>query len=206
MQTKAVTALYDYWTEKRGERAVPLRNAIDPAEIAPILPDIFILESARLGAPRFRLAGTRICAQFARELKGTALDALFTPDQRARVSRIAQDVMAGEVSAVLQIVLVDGRLDTTEAEILLLPLATKGRTADRIIGAFSPLPGQPRPLAAFRHATLGAVSAAGSERPPLPAASPPTSVMAIRPSAFGQAMHRVLHLRVFEGGRRPDDA
>ena len=80
MQTKAATALYDYWTRQRGEQALPLRSSIEPADIAPILPDVFILEHSRLHDPRFRLAGTRLCAQFARELKGTDFDALFAPD------------------------------------------------------------------------------------------------------------------------------
>ena len=49
MQTKAATALYDYWTRQRGRRAMPLRGAIEPADIAAILPDVFILEGGRLG-------------------------------------------------------------------------------------------------------------------------------------------------------------
>lgn len=210
MQTKAVTALYDYWTRQRGERAVPLRSAIEPADIAPILPDVFILEHSRLADPRFRLAGTRICAQFARELKGTGFDALFAPDQRTRVARIVENVMAHTAPAVMQVALVDGRLDTTEAEIVLLPLASKGKAADRIIGAFAPLPGQPQPLAAFRYATLGALSVVdpnraqglAGQRPAIPM---PTSVMAVRPSGLGQAMGRVLHLRVLDGGRNLED-
>jgi hypothetical protein len=210
MQTKAVTALYDYWTRQRGDRAVPLRSAIEPADIAPILPDVFILEHNRLDDPRFRLAGTRLCAQFGRELKGAGFDKLFAPDLRLRVARITENVMAHAAPAVMQIALVDGSLDTTEAEIVLLPLATKGKAADRIIGAFAPLPGQRQPLSAFRYATLGALSVIdpsransfGGNRPAVPM---PTSIMAVRPAGLGQTMSRVLHLRIFEGGRQGDD-
>lgn len=211
MQTKAVTALYDYWTRQRGDRTIPLRGTIEPADIASILPDVFILEHSRLADPHFRLAGTRICAQFARELKGAAFDQLFAPDQRNRVARIAENVMAHAAPAVMQVALVDGTLETTEAEIVLLPVATKGRTADRIIGALAPLPGQPPPLAAFRYATLGALSVIDTSRMPgfsgsRPAVPMPTSIMAIRPAGLGQTMSRVLHLRIFEGGRQVDDA
>lgn len=211
MQTKAITALYDYWTRRRGERGVPLRSAIEPADIAPILPDVFILEHGRLHDPRFRLAGTRLCAQFGRELKATAFDALFAPDQRTRIARITENVMAHAAPAVMQIALVDGRLETTEAEIVLLPLASKGKVADRIIGAFAPLPGQRQPLSAFRYATLGALSVidpnrARSLKGNRPAVPMPTSVMAVRPIGLGQTVNRVLHLRIFEGGRPADDA
>lgn len=210
MQTKAASALYDYWTRQRGERTVPLRSAIEPADIAAILPDVFILEDSRLHDPRFRLAGTRFCAQFGRELKGTDFHALFAPDMRVRVAKIAGNVMAQAAPAVLQVQLVDGALDTTDAEILLLPLATKGKTADRIIGAFAPLPGQRQPLAAFRYATLGALSVIDPERPQAlaghrPSIPMPTSIMAMRPAGFGQTVSRVMHLRIFEGGRQADD-
>ena len=206
MQTKAATALYDYWTRQRGERAVPLRSAIEPADIAAILPDVFILEFGRLHAPRFRLAGTRFCAQFGRELKGGDFDALFAADQRARIARIAGNVMTQAAPALLDVQLVDGMLETTAAEILLLPLVTRGRTVDRIIGAFAPLPGHRQPLAAFRYATLDALSVIDPDRTCLPAGSRPaipmpTSVMAVRPAGFGQTVSRVLHLRIFEGGR-----
>lgn len=207
MQTKAVTALYDYWTRRRGARAVPSRADIEPADLAAILPDVFILEHSGLHDPRFRLAGTRICAQFARELKGTGFDTLFAPDLRTRIARITENVMAHAAPAVMQIQLVDGALDTTEAEIVLLPLATKGKAADRIIGAFAPLPDQRPPIAAFRYATLGALSVIDTSRARdfagnRPAIPMPASIMAIRPAAIGQTMSRVLHLRIFEGGRR----
>jgi len=208
MRTKTAEALYDYWTRRRGDRPVPLRRDIEPADLARILPDLFILEHGAAADPRFRLAGTRLCAQFGRELKGGRFDALFPPDQRDRIARTVENVMAHRTPAILLVEAVDGALETTEIEIVLLPLATTGRLADRIIGAFAPLPGQPQPLSAFRYMTLSAVSAidterAGSALGQRPAVSMPASVMRVRPAAdfLGQKMSRVLHLRVFEGGR-----
>lgn len=209
MQTRAATALYDYWTRRRGARAVPLRSAIEPADIAAILPDVFILEGGRSQDARFRLAGTRICAQFGRELKGLDFTALFAPDQRERVARIAGNALAQAAPTILAVEAVDGALETTEAEIVLLPLATKGKAADRIIGVFAPLPGQRQPLSAFRYATLGSLCVIDPDRPRDPAANRPsipvpTSVMAVRPVGLGQTMSRIMHLRIFEGGRRPE--
>lgn len=209
MQTKAATTLYDYWTRQRGRQALPLRSAIEPADIAGILPDVFILEHAEAQAPLFRLAGTRICAQFARELKGTGFDRLFAPDLRERVGRIAENVMAQTAPTILNIQLVDGALDTTQAEIMMLPLATQGRTADRIIGAFAPLPGQRQPLSAFRYATIDTLTVIDPDRTdklaaPRPSIPVPTSIMTMRPAGIGQAMSRVMHLRIFEGGRKTE--
>lgn len=209
MQTKAAAMLYDYWTRRRANRAVPLRGDIEPADIAAALPDLFILEHSRLSDPRFRLAGTRLCAQFGRELKGQRFDALFAPDLRNRIARIAENVMAHRAPAVMRIGAVDGELDTTEAEIVLLPLASKGTTADRIIGAFAPLPGQRQPLSAFRYLVLVSLRVIDPEREDTiaghrPAVPMPTSIMAVRSLGLGQAVSRVLHLRIFEGGRRND--
>ncbi|MGB3813927.1 MAG: PAS domain-containing protein [Shinella sp.] len=210
MQTRAATALFDYWTRQRGEHAVPLRATIEPVAIAAILPDVFILEYGRLQPPRFRLAGTRFCAQFGRELKGTDFAGLFAPDQRGRVVQIAQNVMAQAAPAILDIQLVDGTAETTDAEVVLLPMATSGNAADRIIGSFAPLPGQRQPLAAFRYATLTSLSVIDAERAGTLAGSRqptpvPTSVMAMRPAGLGQAVSRVMHLRIFEGGRKGND-
>jgi hypothetical protein len=92
---------------------------------------------------------------------------------------------------------------------MLLPLATQGRTADRIIGAFAPLPGQRQPLSAFRYATIDTLTVIDPDRTdtlaaPRPSIPVPTSIMTMRPAGIGQAMSRVMHLRIFEGGRKTE--
>ncbi len=52
---------YDYWLEKRGQRLMPARSDIDPAEITKILPHIFLLDVQ--GEPldfRYRLIGSKM--------------------------------------------------------------------------------------------------------------------------------------------------
>ena len=62
--------LYDYWNRVRRGRPAPRRNEIEPGDIRRILADTFILEAA--GRDRFpiRLAGTRMCGMYCREIKG----------------------------------------------------------------------------------------------------------------------------------------
>lgn len=52
---------YDYWKQKRGSRLMPGRGDIDPAEIAKILPHVFLLD-VRLDPLdfRYRLIGTKM--------------------------------------------------------------------------------------------------------------------------------------------------
>ena len=70
MRSKTTIEIYAYWDELRGHRDVPTRSQIEPAHIRNILADLFILEKTPHGDIRFRLAGTRVCALFARELRG----------------------------------------------------------------------------------------------------------------------------------------
>jgi len=69
--------LFDYWNMRRGERLAPERGDIEPAAIRKILGDTFVLEREGGTNPVFRLAGTRLCALFARELKGESFGKLW---------------------------------------------------------------------------------------------------------------------------------
>lgn len=52
---------YDYWRQKRGERAMPARCDIDPAEILKILPHVFLLDVRQEPLDfRYRLIGTKM--------------------------------------------------------------------------------------------------------------------------------------------------
>ena len=62
--------LYDYWNGRRGEEAMPERVDIDPAAIRRILADTFVLAVEPGQNPRFRVAGTKVCGLFGRELRG----------------------------------------------------------------------------------------------------------------------------------------
>src|SRR5258708_8168623 len=68
MKQASSRELFGYWTQRRGTRAAPERGEIEPSAIRRALGDVFILEFARQGGHPFRLAGTRVCALFWREL------------------------------------------------------------------------------------------------------------------------------------------
>lgn len=137
MHTRTSTELFTYWDRIRGAEAGPLRSDIAPGEIRHALPDIFILEAAG-GDPVFRLAGTRVCSLFDRELRGLPFSALWPAGQREEPVSIAAGVMQYGVPALLNLsgVLQDGR--NLRLEMLLLPVRSAGRTYDRLLGSLSP--------------------------------------------------------------------
>lgn len=138
MKHQSTRAVFDYWTKKRGSRAAPARADIDPTKIRYALGDTFMLAADFAGGLRFRLAGTRVCALFDRELKGETFSDLWSADSRVAIDEllaIVTDEAAGVVAGVTARV-EDGI--TADLELLLLPLAPTGHARIRAIGVLAP--------------------------------------------------------------------
>jgi hypothetical protein len=139
MKHASTRALFDYWNRRRGRRRAPARSDIDPADIRHVLGDTFMLAADFVDEIRFRLAGTRVCALFARELKGEAFNNLWGDTTREHIDRLLTPVInenEGVVAGAL------GRTEDgagVELELLLLPLAFDGRTRLRVLGVLAPL-------------------------------------------------------------------
>ncbi|KAB1074203.1 PAS domain-containing protein [Methylobacterium planeticum] len=130
--------LHSYWDRLRGERAAPERAEIEPGEIRNLLADSLILELDMPGRlAHLRLAGTRVCALFGRELKGDSLPGLWGPGS-ADPWRLIEIVASDTVGVVAGLQGRTAQHETIELELILLPLRHRGRTQARILGALSP--------------------------------------------------------------------
>ena len=69
----------------------PERTDIEPGAIRAVLADAFILALDRGAGHPIRLAGTRMCALFGREIKGKSFLDLWDFDQSAHHGRSAVD-------------------------------------------------------------------------------------------------------------------
>lgn len=139
MKHSSTQDLYRYWNRRRGERPAPERADIDPTAIPRVLADTFLLGMNASGSLVFRLAGTRVCALFCRELKGESFVALFGRDNRQQVEDLL-DIVCDEPVATIagaRARLGDGA--AAELELLLLPLRYHGRTDSRILGVLAAL-------------------------------------------------------------------
>ena len=139
MKHPSTRALFDYWNEKRGNRPAPERADIDPAAIRHALGDTFMLAADFVDQLRFRLAGTRVCALFCREIKGEAFTALWSETSRQGDRGPARHRQQRDVGAVAGLT---GRTaDGAEAdlEFLLLPLAHIGHARIRALGVLAPV-------------------------------------------------------------------
>lgn len=135
MQRTTSRLLYNYWNSARNGRPAPQRFDIDPAKIAPLLPETFILECGGLLGFRFRLAGTRICEHFGRELRGEDLFTLWSHRDRDAIRTLTTAIVTERAIGALRF---DGFADDDRPaafEMLLLPLTHLGTSVTRIMGA-----------------------------------------------------------------------
>jgi hypothetical protein len=137
MKHASSRAVYAYWNDRRGDRPAPTRADIDPAAIRRALGDTFLLSTDFADQLRIRLAGTRICALFCREIKGEILTELWGEKSRNQIEDIF-GLVSGEQAAVVTGLTgraADGA--SAELELLLLPLAHNG-TRTGILGVLAP--------------------------------------------------------------------
>lgn len=129
--------LFAYWDKLRGPRAAPDRGEIEPGEIRHILADTFILEVTGGDSAEFRLAGTRLCALFGRELKGSSLASIWE-EAEMEIARVIEAVTIDTAGVVAGLRATTAAGQTLPLEFLLLPLTHRGKTHSRILGAITP--------------------------------------------------------------------
>jgi hypothetical protein len=211
MKQDGSIALFQYWNGLRAGRSAPAHTEIDPAAIKSVLSDTFILERRPRGTAQFRLAGTRVCAIFGRELRGVSFASLWGSEARPQVDRIVEGVFAtGSVLvASFEGTTQGGR--STPFEMIVLPLDVAHGQAPRCLGLVTSVD-KPFWLGADAivggtFGTLGVIDPARTAFRPgraaigVPALSPlelPASEEFSRP----KGARRVRHLVVLDGGRR----
>lgn len=160
MKHLSIRQIFAYWDHRRGERIAPDRNEIEPAAIRTALGDSIILAGDSERNLAFRLAGTRVCALFCRELKGELFIDLWAMESRPMLRDIVSAVMSEGIGIVAG---VSARAESdlpVDLELLLLPLSFQQNLRRRMLGALAPIgapywlgirPLGPLKLGAFRH-------------------------------------------------------
>ncbi len=139
MKHTASRELYAYWEERRGNRLAPERAEIEPGAIRGALSDSFILALDAVAGHPLRLAGTRVCALFGREIKGEAFLGLWTATSRPIVASLLTILAEELVGTVAGVATQNGAGDAVDLELLLLPLGTRRPSLARAIGVLAPL-------------------------------------------------------------------
>ncbi len=138
MKHPSTRMIFAYWDALRGERAAPERGEIEPGEIRHVLADTFILEIEPDRTAGFRLAGTRLCALFGRELKGDAFVDLWPAHAAPGIRRHLDTVIDETAGLVMGLGGTTATGETADLEMVLLPLRHRGKPHVRMLGAIAP--------------------------------------------------------------------
>lgn len=218
MQKTSTKSLYDYWNRLRGSRSAPDRRDIDPTQIREALANTFILEHTDDNEFDFRLAGSHLCAAYARELKGRSFTRLWHPRDRDAMDTLVRAVTEDHAVALVTFQGTNAAQAKMTVETILLPLRHNGSTSHRMLGAMTAVE-QPywfgvQPLMEQRITGLrliwpddlsiedmardiaasvdnDVVAMVASQGTPAPMAA----------TVYGRAARRYAHLAVIDGGR-----
>jgi hypothetical protein len=206
LKDPSITALHAYWNRQRAGATAPRRSAIAPADIVPLLGDVFILDAAQGGRFPFRLAGTRLCAAFGRELRDDGFLTLWARRDAERLATVLAAVTAEAAAFELSLAATSDRGQSVAAEMILLPLSQDGRAIDRVLGLLTP-PERPywlglHPIRQMSLVTTARIAAsdAPAPAPRTPADRPPQTPVAERSADAPDSRPRP-RLVVLEGGR-----
>ena len=192
MKHPSIRELFDYWTLRRGQRAAPDRADIEPGAIRRVLADTFILSFDDAAGHPFRIAGTRVCAAFGRELKSEGFLGLWTRESRPLARDLLNIVAHEAVGVVANARGISTAGSTQELELLVLPLSHRGRTDARVMGALAPRgTGLWLGACTLGPLTLGTLRYLGAEADVVP-----TSIVPLRPE--GRVRHGFI---VYDGGQ-----
>ncbi|CAN7542951.1 PAS domain-containing protein [Mesorhizobium caraganae] len=210
MNQNGSITLFQYWNRLRDGRPAPKRSEVEPADIKALLADTFILERDTRGEAVFRLAGTRLCAGYGRELKGFSFPSLWRDKDQRLVSRLIHGVFEQKSVVLITYEGFSRNGRSNRFELLALPL-DGGVENPRCLGVVSAVE-KPFWLGAdpITDALIDAIRVIDPDKEPMFLKNrPEISVPSLAPaeleapetiSALGRS-RRIRHLVVFEGGR-----
>lgn len=130
----------DHWHAQKSGREIPLRMKMDPVALGPALRAIFLLDVLNVDHLSIRLACTRLCELYGRELKGANFLEFWRGDCRRTVRALVSNLISLPAGGILdsQVEFLRGR--PANAHFLLLPVADAHGEATQLICAASASP------------------------------------------------------------------
>jgi hypothetical protein len=137
IESPQLSRLMDYWETKRGPRRWPGRRDIDPVDFPYMLGNIALIDVLREPLRfRVRLFGDNLVRRLGSEATGRMLDDETLPEFGTRLAALCRDAMASgaQFHGVRERRTGDHLLPH---ELLVLPLASDGETADMLMLGFA---------------------------------------------------------------------
>ncbi|MEM7300355.1 MAG: PAS domain-containing protein [Pseudomonadota bacterium] len=204
MKHKNNKQLYQYWNEIKDGQRMPDRSALHPSALGPLLGDMFILNNDEEAlVPTYRLAGTRLCALYAHDLKHLPFAHHWSGRDRIACEEITRNLGDDGQGMIIGSMARSRKGRMVHLETLLLPLMHQGQPGCRIVGSTTALeqmdwlgadPIVEMEVSSLRMLRPNSTNAFDANRP-LPVS--PSPVLASQ----AMAGRRIKHLVVMDGGR-----
>lgn len=125
-----------YWLGLRDDGRLPSRDDVDPADLVPVLPLMFLIDVLAPGGYRYRLVGTEVVAGMGYDMTGQLVSRAYAGPDWNEVRKDYEFVIEDRrpCLTVNDVVLKPARLRKVYRR-LLLPLASDGRNVDVLMGA-----------------------------------------------------------------------
>ena len=152
-------AALGYWRAKRGNRLMPSRRDLDPAEVPTLLPNLQLIEIVD-GRYRFRLVGSELVRAYGSDYTRQYADEFFEGARARNILEVYEIVRVTRRPAFMRSRYETARGVSFVANRLYLPLSADGRDVNMILGALTFEFGS---AAAIAGAWGGAARLAGSD-------------------------------------------
>ncbi len=127
--------IFTYWNNLKGNRIAPERTEIEPSDIRDILSDTFVLEvNHNYRTISFRLAGTKLCSTYGRELKSVGYLGLWDEADNMKIFDGVKQVYEHAIPTVIAHIAETQNKQFLEYETILLPLLNGTSESVRILG------------------------------------------------------------------------
>lgn len=138
IRRERIVALYRYWDEKRGERSMPRRADVDPADFVAHLPGIILIDvegenEHSQGIFRYRVVGTREVANRQRDPTGQRVEDGFFAESVESALRAYESVRMHRAPIFEPISFVTSDGVRIEEESIMLPLSENGTDVSQIL-------------------------------------------------------------------------
>lgn len=138
MRSVSSKNLFEYWDRLRKGRRAPERGEIEPSDIRELLGDTFILEiNNSLKSISYRLAGTRLCGVYGKELKGYGYLGVWNEEHNLTIIRCVNKAYLDYTPVVISHTGKTNQGREVNLETLLLPLLPTADGSARILGVSS---------------------------------------------------------------------
>jgi hypothetical protein len=138
MKHPSSRAFYAYWDSQRASARAPDRSEIEPQALREHLGDIFVLACEATSGYPFRVAGTRVCALFGRDVKNASFSALFGLESRDEIEEIVGAVAEETLPAIAGLTATTSGGGQAQLELLLLPFQNRAHMPISLTGLIAP--------------------------------------------------------------------